>query len=96
MCEFMWIQHPILRSKPLAESFCCGGQTAGTAARNRRILFPVTLCLHASTLDGLNADSFAATIHSRVFPAVLALHRSLRWVADKKICRQSGRVFWVP
>jgi len=57
--------------------------TAGAAAQNRRILFPVTLCLHASKLGGLKADSFAATTHSRAFPAVLALRRGFRWVADE-------------
>ena len=75
----------------MAECFRCGGQTEGTAARDRRILFPVTLCLHASTLDGFKGDSFAGSLrvvtgHAAIYGWYVAMCEALggqdrTWVA---------------
>ena len=66
----------------MAEPFRCGGKTAGTAARDRRILFPVTLCVHASTLDCFKAESFAGSLqvvtgHAAIYGWFLAMFEAL-------------------
>lgn len=75
----------------MADGFRCGGQTGGTAARDRRIIFPVTMCVHASTLDAFKADSFAGSLkvvtgHAATYGWFLAMFDALGgqdciWVA---------------